>query len=189
MGIAVSEVPGELHHFQQFPAFGILLRWFDAIIVQQWLTNDVLDLHLGIEGGGGVLKDHLDMLPVFPKLLALKLCDILAPEVDLPFAGGIKPDKEAHKSALAAATLPYKAQGFAPVHFQVYIVAGYKLPPAGGGETPGNMLCFQDQVFFVKHSASLPTTVRHSSVSWCRRFESPSGYDPGYPDPQFRRLS
>ena len=79
VGIAAGKFAGQLHHLQQAAGGGVLFRGFYAFVVQQGLAHDVPDLHLGIEGSGGVLEHHLDVLPVLPQLLSLQLGDVLAP--------------------------------------------------------------------------------------------------------------
>ena len=86
-------------------------------------------------------------------------------EQDLALGGCVQTDEEAHEGGLAAAGFTDEAQRLALVEFQIDIVAGSQLSPAGCGETAGNMLCLEDHIFFIKHNAHLPEKERHPAAS------------------------
>ena len=89
---------------------GFLLG-LDHMVGQQGLGDDVPDGHPGIEGGVGVLEDHLHLAAPGLELLLGHAGDVLAVQHDLPGGGVVHADDRPGAAGLAAARLAHQAQG------------------------------------------------------------------------------
>ena len=111
---AVGVLLVQAHLFQQLID---LLGALGLVLVQVMhvhaFGHDVADGHAGVEGGVGVLKDHLGLPLVGKQLAALEGVDVPAPVEHL--AGGLVVHAKAGAAAggLAAAALAHKAQRLA----------------------------------------------------------------------------
>ena len=73
VGVAVGVLPHQAHVVQQFidPLAPLLLGGEFGVKIQR-LPDDVHDRHTGVQGGIGILKDHLDTLAVGEQLGAVR---------------------------------------------------------------------------------------------------------------------
>ena len=189
MGEPVRKIAGKLYQFQQFPRLRIYLRRADSVKIQQRFADDLLDLHLGIKRCGGILEHHLDMLTVLVQLLSLHLRDILPVEEDFAFCGAVKPYQKTHEGTLAAAGFTDQAQGLPFIEFQIDIIAGGKQAAVVSRKTAGHMTRVNQQIFFIKHSAYLLTSVPHPTAAWYTDWWTGGVYTPVPLYPQLRRAS
>ena len=81
----------------------------------QALGDDVADDHARVQGGLGVLEDHLHLAVQNACLLALRPVDVLAVEEHLARRGLVEPHQDPSRRGLAAPRLPHEAKGLAPV--------------------------------------------------------------------------
>ena len=104
---------GEADQVQQLEdALLARLALVDLVDVQP-LADDVGDGHAGVQGGVGVLEDHLDVLGELLALLALQVRHVLALKEDLAVRGLVQADDGAAERGLSAAGLADQAEGLA----------------------------------------------------------------------------
>ena len=112
MGKAVGVLFVQPHHLQQLqhPLPPGLAR-IQTMNVQP-LRNGGGHHGQGIEGGVGVLKNHLHVLAVMQVFLPAKLPDVPALIQDLPRVGLVELHDGAAQGGFAAAAFSHQAQGF-----------------------------------------------------------------------------
>src|SRR5687768_2986744 len=76
------------------------------------LGDDVADDHARVQGGLGVLEDHLHLPVESLALIARRLVDVLAPVEHLAARRIVEPDKDPSRRRLAAARLADQAERF-----------------------------------------------------------------------------
>src|SRR3712207_9454908 len=84
----------------------------------QALGYDVADDHARVQGGLGVLEDHLHLPVEDSPFLASRPVDVLAREDHLSAGGFVEPHQDPPCRGLAAPRLAHEAQSFAPLYLQ-----------------------------------------------------------------------
>ena len=141
---------------------------FEESKVPQRFTDDVLDLHLRIEGGCRILKDHLDIAPHIAGILALQPRNLLVSEEDLSFGWCMKLHQRAHKRTFSTAAFTDNTEDFSTIYGKCHIVTCRKNFAALKGEAFGDMLDAQDDLTLrLHHNAFLQSVVRRAGVPWC----------------------
>ena len=82
------------------------------------LGDDVADDHARVQGGLGVLEDHLHLPVEGPALIARRLVDVLAPVEHLAARRIVEPDQDPSRRGLAAARLADQAESLALVDLE-----------------------------------------------------------------------
>ena len=86
------------------------------------LLQGLLDGHAGVQGGVGVLEDHLHLATVRQRILTLEMIDTLTVVVDLAGAGRQQAHHGSGHGRLATAGFAHHAQGLALLHFQIHAI-------------------------------------------------------------------
>jgi len=123
MRVPACGVGPEAHHLQEFghPVLSLLT------VAQTMDEHPLFDCrahpHSGVQGGIGVLKDHLHLAPEPSHGLLGQMSDFPAVEIDRACRGFDEAQQCPSQGGLAATALPYQAQGLAlpdreidPVH-------------------------------------------------------------------------
>ena len=137
MGIAGGVIPGQAHLVQDVVHPVKLLLFVGHAVDLQPLGNDLLDGHPGVQGGNGILEDHLHIPRQVPLvLLAHPAGNAPAVEVDLAAGGVVQADDGAARGGLAAAAFAHQAEGLPPVHLEGHVVhrLDHLLVHAGAGD-------------------------------------------------------
>ena len=112
VGVAVEQLLANAHLLHQrldhLHALGAVLA--HAMGVQR-LQDDVPHLHAGVQGGVGILEDHLYAPPKLAELLPLIPGQVLAPEPHRAGGGRDQIDQQLAQGGLAAAGFPHQPQG------------------------------------------------------------------------------
>jgi hypothetical protein len=96
-----------VHPIQAFlPIFG-------QTVYVYTLGDDIADDHSRVQGGLGVLENHLHLAVERLALIALRLVDVLAPEEHLAARRLVEPDQHPSHGRLAATRLADKAERLA----------------------------------------------------------------------------
>ena len=121
VGEAVDVLGVQAHHAHELPHPLLPLDAVgDGLVDDHGLLHDLAAGLAGVQGGVGVLEDHLDLPPQGLALPAPRLeVERLPLEDQLPGGGGVQPHDAAAQGGLAAAGLTDHAQGLAPVHLQI----------------------------------------------------------------------
>ena len=158
VGGVQSHLGGDVHDALVHLGFGHL-----GEVGQQRLLDDVVNRHAGVQGGVGILEDHLDLLAVLLHGLGIDLGEVHR----LPVPGGIEnlalgglvgPDDAPPQSGLATPGLAHDADGLPLVHREAHVGHG---PDADalGVETHMDVLHIQN-LLLTAH-ASLPPSLPH----------------------------
>ena len=116
-------LPGQAHALQHGVDVVVdLLLVLHHMVGDEGLGDDVPHRHAGVEGGVGVLEDHLHLAANGLQLTGGQLGDVLAVQNDLARGGVIDADNGAGAAALAAAGLPHQAEGPALAQGEAHIV-------------------------------------------------------------------
>src|ERR687898_2096557 len=94
------------------------------------LGNDVADDHARVQGGLGVLEDHLHLAVERLALIALRLVDVLALEEHLAASRLVEPDQHPSRGRLATTGLADQAERLTLVDLQRDPVDRLKVHPA-----------------------------------------------------------
>ena len=124
MGIAAKMVLAEPHQLNHLQSPGVqLILIGDHLVNQQSFADDLLDGHTGVQGGDGVLENHLDSLVDHLLILRAQLAgDEFAVEVDLASGRLVKADNGPACGGLAAAGLAHQAVGLSAGDFKTDVV-------------------------------------------------------------------
>ena len=122
--IAFGEIFRKLDHAQQLPRLFANFALFYQAEVKQRLAEYILDLHLRVEGGRRVLKDHLYFSSVLSAFLAFCLEYVFPLKEHLARCSGVNLQNRAHQRAFAASAFAYDAERLTFVGAQIYVVAG-----------------------------------------------------------------
>ena len=124
MGVALGVLRGQTDLGQNGLDLGaaLLLILIHVVDVQS-LADDVLHLFAGVQGGHGVLEDHLHLSAQGAVLAVVQLAaDILPVKGDLACGGVVQPDDAAADGGLARAGLAHQTVRFTGINFKADIV-------------------------------------------------------------------
>ena len=111
MGIAVQMFPAESDLFQhRIDKPGGLFPALHHFVGKERFCDDIPDRHPRVQGGIGVLKDHLHILPERLQTSLTQPCDLLPLKIDLPLRRLIDPYDSACESGFSTAGLPDNSQ-------------------------------------------------------------------------------
>src|SRR5215211_2400555 len=118
--VAVSVFPTKAHRLEQLvhPVQALLLAFGQTMYVYT-LGNDVADDHARVQGGLGVLEDHLHLAVERLALIALRLVDVLALEEHLAARRLVEPDQHPSCGRLATTGLADQTERLALVDLQL----------------------------------------------------------------------
>src|SRR5829696_199085 len=129
--VAVGVFLAQTNRLQELVhALGALLRAVGQVVDVYALGDDVAYDHTRVQGGLGVLKDHLHLAVESPALIALGLVDVLAPEEHLATRRLVKPDQHPSRGRLAAARFADQAERLALIDLERDPVDRLKVHPA-----------------------------------------------------------
>src|SRR5580704_8533989 len=103
-----------------------LARLGDSVDAQR-LGDDIGDPHARIEGGIGILEDHLEASPQRAQHAVARMRDVDPVEADLSARGLLDPHDDAPKSRLAAARLTDQADRLAAPDREIQAIDGADL--------------------------------------------------------------
>ena len=96
----------------------------------------------GVEGGIGVLKDHLKIAPRLAQLRRRQGVQVLPIEQDVATGGGVQRHDEARQRGFAAARPAHDAQAAPGVQCQVHIAQGRNVRGQAQQVAPGQVVVF-----------------------------------------------
>lgn len=154
--IAVSEVFGKVDQAEHFLRLGFDILLIDHAEVFERFTDDLLDALLRIEGGGGVLEDHLDGFSVLAEGFAFEIGDVLAVENDFPAGHGVEAGEHFGEGGFAGAGFTDDADGFPFVDGDIDVVSGGQLLAVSQVEDFADVDHLEDFFSVVFHASSPP---------------------------------
>ena len=170
MGVAVGMFFGQAHPLQHGidVLIGLILLFYDPV-GQQRLRDNIPHRHSGVEGGVGILKNHLHLFPERLQLPLFHVGNILAVQENLSLRGIINSDNGSGAAGLAAARFSHQTQGFSLLQGKAHVVHRVHLLALPRLEVLG-------QVLYLQHGS-----ITHGSPSSPRRPGRFSGTDCSHP--------
>ena len=126
-GKALGDVHGQSAHGEELLHPGGKLLGRHHLVYPQHLGDGVIYRHTGVEGGVGVLEDHLHLGAEPAERIALHVGDVRAVEADGAAGGLIQPENGAGQGGLAAARLAHQTQVFPLEELEGHVVDGLEV--------------------------------------------------------------
>ena len=105
--------------------FALIVFGFELRVEIQRLADDIHYRHSRIQGGVGILENHLHFFAVWQQLFFGKPADILPVKNDFAFRGLIKPGDRPSNCGFAAAGFAHQAKGFVAQNMKVHVIHGF----------------------------------------------------------------
>ena len=113
MRVARSKARVQAHRIEQLvdPLFDLVA--FADIVNEQWLTDDLTDVHARVEAGIGILEDHLHPLAGAAQVFALQADQIDIFEINVAGSGSVKLQDGAPGGGFSTARFAHQANRLA----------------------------------------------------------------------------
>lgn len=126
----------------------------------QWFADERLDRHPGIQGGRGVLEDHLDMTTRLAHTSPAQVVGALAEDLDLTRRGAFEPGEQPGERGLSRSRLSDETKRLPSPDLEIDAIdrvqpRALDAPRHPNGDVPGQIRGFENHLIAYHSGATL----------------------------------